>query len=102
MPAGGRHVAEVAALKSNKPRLEAITQTLREDGGWIDSGENDNRDRADIRRTRGALGVFGYSFLEQNPDQVKAATRTMEPGMLGTMIAWPIRPYPKAVVLRFR
>ena len=48
--------------------------TLREDGAWIDSGENDNAIVQTLTRTPGSLGVFGYSFLEQNLDTVKAET----------------------------
>ena len=76
---GMAHSAEalpaLAALaKSDKDRFETQTHTLREDGGWIDAGENDNAIVQTLTRTPGALGVFGYSFLEQNRDQVKAAT----------------------------
>lgn len=65
----------LAALEaSDKARFEAISHTLREDGAWIDSGENDNAIVQTLTRTPGSLGVFGYSFLEQNLDTVKAET----------------------------
>ena len=41
-----------------------------EDGVWIDSGENDNAIVQTLTRTPGSLGVFGYSFLEENGDKV--------------------------------
>ena len=47
---------------------------MREDGAWINSGENDNAILQTLTRTPGSLGVFGYSFLEQNMDTVKAET----------------------------
>lgn len=39
---------------------------LREDGRWVDEGENDNAIIQIIRNSSNALGVFGYSFYEQN------------------------------------
>ena len=74
MGPAGEKVPAVAALKSDKTRFETITHTLREDGAWIDSGENDNAIVQTLTRTPGSLGVFGYSFLEQNMDTVKAET----------------------------
>jgi hypothetical protein len=52
--------------------FEAMAHTLREDGVWVDSGENDNAIVQTLTRTPGSTGVFGYSFLEQNSDTVKA------------------------------
>ena len=74
MAPGGLLVPAVAALKDDKDRFEGITHTLREDGVWIDSGENDNAIVQTLTRTPGSLGVFGFSFLEQNLDTVKAET----------------------------
>ena len=65
----------LAALSESDPdRFESVAQTLREDGGWIDSGENDNAIVQTLTRTPGSVGVFGYSFLEENFGQVKPAT----------------------------
>ncbi|HYF23451.1 MAG TPA: substrate-binding domain-containing protein [Caulobacteraceae bacterium] len=70
---GGESFPAVKALKdSDEDRFKALTETLREDGAWIDSGENDNAIVQTLTRTPGSLGVFGFSFLEQNADQVKA------------------------------
>jgi len=74
MSPGGMLVPATAALASDKTRFETLTHTLREDGGWIDSGENDNAIVQTLAKTPGALGVFGYSFLAQNLDTVKAET----------------------------
>lgn len=54
--------------------FEQRAHTLREDGAWVDSGENDNAIVQVLTRTPGSIGVFGYSFLEQNSDAVKAAS----------------------------
>ena len=48
-----------------------MTHPLRREG-WIDAGENDNAIVQTLTKTPGALGVFGYSFMEENQDQVKA------------------------------
>ncbi len=74
MAPGGEKIAAGAALKGDKDRFEALTHTLREDTLWIDSGENDNAIVQTLTRTPGSLGVFGFSFLEQNMDTVKAET----------------------------
>lgn len=75
MTPGAKLVPAAAALaESDEDRFEAIAHTLREDGAWIDSGENDNAIVQTLTRTPGSLGVFGFSFLEQNLDTVKAET----------------------------
>ncbi|WP_293828308.1 substrate-binding domain-containing protein [uncultured Brevundimonas sp.] len=74
MTPGAKLVPAVKAIEGDEDRFEAIAHTLREDGAWIDSGENDNAIVQTLTRTPGSLGVFGYSFLEQNLDTVKAET----------------------------
>lgn len=75
MAPGAERVSAMAALKeSDKDRFETLAHTLREDNAWIDSGENDNAIVQTLTRTPGSLGVFGFSFLEQNMDTVKAET----------------------------
>jgi len=73
--AGALKFPAAAALKaSNEPQFKAKVDPLREDGGWIDAGENDNAIIGTLTKTPGALGVFGYSFLEENVDKVKGAS----------------------------
>lgn len=68
-------IPQLAALaESDGDRFEAIAHTLREDGAWVDSGENDNAIVQTLTRTPGSVGVFGYSFLEQNISEVKPAS----------------------------
>lgn len=75
MTPGAKLVPAGAALaESDEDRFEAIAHTIREDNAWIDSGENDNAILQTLSRTPGSLGVFGFSFLEQNLDTVKAET----------------------------
>ena len=74
MAAGGKLVPATNALSADTKRFESLTHTIREDGAWVDSGENDNAIVQTLTRTPGSLGVFGFSFLEQNLDTVKAET----------------------------
>ena len=43
------------------------------DGHYIDAGENDNLIVQKLENEPAALGIFGYSFLEQNADKVQGA-----------------------------
>ena len=57
-------------------------QSIRQDGVWVDSGENDNLIVQKLSNDKNAVGVFGYSFLEENRDKISAATvNGVEPGM---------------------
>ena len=73
MAPSAESIPALAALsESDEDRFETLAHTLREDGAWVDSGENDNAIVQTLTRTPGSTGVFGYSFLEQNSDTVKA------------------------------
>ncbi|HEY0600474.1 substrate-binding domain-containing protein [Brevundimonas sp.] len=73
MAPGAKLIPALAAIE-DKDRFETLAHTLREDNAWIDSGENDNAIVQTLTRTPGSLGVFGFSFLEQNMDTVKPLT----------------------------
>jgi phosphate transport system substrate-binding protein len=66
------------AMKALKERdedaHEAICTTVREDGGFIDAGENDNLIVQKIEADPKAVGIFGYSFLAENRDFLHANT----------------------------
>lgn len=63
------------ALKdTDKTRQEAICTEVREDGAYVDSGENDNLIVQKIEANPRAIGVFGFSFLEENMDKLKGVT----------------------------
>jgi len=51
----------------NKKACHAI----REDGAYVEAGENDNLITQKLVANKNALGIFGYSFLEENADKVK-------------------------------
>jgi len=75
MQAGAEKNAQMKALKAtNEDEFKTRAGTVRSDGGWIDSGENDNAIIGSLTKTPGAVGVLGYSFLDNNRDQIKAAS----------------------------
>lgn len=59
--------------KSDKSRYKAICHGIREDGAYIEAGENDNLIIRKLGENRDALGVFGFSFLDQNADTVQGS-----------------------------
>ena len=74
MDAGCRTFPELAALeKSDKDAFQKKCQSIREDGAWIDAGENDNLIVQKLVANKNALGVFGYSFLEENEDKIQGS-----------------------------
>ena len=75
MEAGARQYACLADMERETPNLfRGRAHKLREDGYWIDAGENDNILVQTLISTPTALGVFGFSFLEQNMDKVAAVS----------------------------
>ena len=62
----------MAALKkSDEAKFKAICTGIRTDGAYIEAGENDNLIVQKLAANQGTLGVFGYSFLEENASKVK-------------------------------
>lgn len=59
--------------KADKKMWKKLTRTVREDGAWIDAGENDNLMVSKLAANPKAVGVFGFSFLDQNSDKIKGA-----------------------------
>ena len=57
----------------NKKQRKIACHMLREDGAFIETGENDNLIIQKLKLNKKALGIFGYSFLEQNSDIVQAS-----------------------------
>jgi phosphate transport system substrate-binding protein len=62
-----------AMKKSNKSAYKAACHSVREDGPYIEAGENDNLIVQKLDRNPNALGIFGFSFLEQNDDKVQGS-----------------------------
>ena len=75
MEAGAKGFPEFDSLKArNRSDYRSRVHTLRTDGRWLDSGENDAQIIQALARSDTALGVVGFSYLDQNGDRVKAAT----------------------------
>ena len=49
-------------------------KAIRQDGGFVPAGENDNLIVQKLTKDTAAFGIFGYSFLEENGDKVNGAT----------------------------
>lgn len=61
----------IKAMKANdKKAYKSICQAIREDGAYIEAGENDNLIVQKLEANPKALGIFGYSYLEQNSDKI--------------------------------
>ena len=74
MEAGCRTFAWLDALRSqDEPRFKRACDTMREDGAYIEAGENDNLIVQKLTANPSAVGIFGYSFLEENLDKLKGA-----------------------------
>ncbi|TVO53085.1 PstS family phosphate ABC transporter substrate-binding protein [Denitromonas halophila] len=60
-----------AMKKADKNAHKAACQTIREDGAYVEAGENDNLIVQKLEANPAALGIFGFSFLDQNRDKVR-------------------------------
>ncbi|MBN2752191.1 MAG: substrate-binding domain-containing protein [Rhodospirillaceae bacterium] len=64
----------MAALKkADKKAFKASCRSVREDGAYIEAGENDTLIVNKLVENPKALGIFGFSFLDQNADKIKGA-----------------------------
>jgi len=63
----------IAALEdSDEDKFEEVCATMREDGAFVEAGENDTLIISRLDNDPSALGIFGFSFLDQNSDKVKS------------------------------
>ena len=58
--------------KSNEDQHKAICTKIREDGAYVEGGENDNLLVQKVSADPGTLGILGFSYLDENADKVKA------------------------------
>ena len=69
---GCKTFPELAALKSSdKDRYKQVCRSVREDGAYVEAGENDNLIVQKLVANPDALGIFGFSFLDQNGDRIQ-------------------------------
>ncbi len=59
--------------KQDKKKYKALCHGVREDGAYIEAGENDNLIVQKLEKNPNALGIFGFSFLDQNGDKVQGS-----------------------------
>lgn len=69
MDKGCKGYAVIEAM--DKQSKKAACRTLREDGGYVEAGENDNLIVQKLVANSNAMGIFGYSFLDQNSDKIQ-------------------------------
>jgi phosphate transport system substrate-binding protein len=73
MEAGCRTFEWLEALADADPeRQRLVCHTVREDGAFVEAGENDNLIVQKLVANRGTIGIFGYSYLDQNLDRLKS------------------------------
>jgi len=74
MEGGAKAIPMLAELKkSDKKAFKAVAHSIREDGHYVEAGENDNLIVQKLEANPKALGVFGFSFLDQNADKVQGS-----------------------------
>ncbi|MFC0590891.1 substrate-binding domain-containing protein [Novosphingobium aquiterrae] len=67
--------AEMKALKdSDKDKHDKVCGEVRSDGAYVDSGENDNLIVQKLEANPKAIGIFGFSYLEENADKLMGLT----------------------------
>lgn len=72
--AGAKEFGLIKAMeKSDTDKFKALSNGLREDGVFVEAGENDNLIVQKLKANSAAFGIFGYSYLEQNLDQIQGA-----------------------------
>lgn len=72
MTAGCKEVPEVAELEeTDEDAFKARCERLREDGAFVEAGENDNLIVQKLTTNPNAVGIFGYSYLEENLDKIE-------------------------------
>lgn len=57
--------------KADAKAFEKVWKSIREDGAYVEAGENDNLIVQKLQANPNAFGIFGYSFLEQNANTIK-------------------------------
>ena len=74
MESGAKEFAWIKALKKeDKKKFKQVSHTIREDGAYVEAGENDNLIVQKLDANPDALGIFGFSFLDQNTDKMQGA-----------------------------
>lgn len=62
-----------ALKKKDKKAYKALCHAIREDGAYVEAGENDNLIIQKLDANPNSLGIFGFSFLDQNTDKIQGS-----------------------------
>ena len=74
MEGGGKKFGWIKDMKKkDKKAYKRICHTVREDGAYIEAGENDNLIVQKLDANPNAVGIFGFSFLDQNSDVIQGS-----------------------------
>ncbi len=74
MEGGAKAIPMLAELReSDKKAFKAVAHAIREDGHYVEAGENDNLIVQKLEANPDALGIFGFSFLDQNADKIQGS-----------------------------
>jgi phosphate transport system substrate-binding protein len=72
MEAGAMQIKALADLrKSDRKAFDNAWKTLRQDGAFVEAGENDNVIVQKLEANRNAFGIFGFSFLDENTAKLR-------------------------------
>ena len=71
MEAGCKETPEFAATIPDEKERKKACSLMRDDGGYIDAGEDDNVIVQKLVSNKAAVGIFGYSFLAENGSKVQ-------------------------------
>ena len=71
MESGAKSFPFVKAM--DKKAFKSAAHTIREDGAYVEAGENDNLIVQKLNANPKALGIFGFSFLDQNSDTIQGS-----------------------------
>ena len=92
MEVGAESFPEVKDLKkTDEKAFKKVFSSIREDGAYVEAGENDNLIVQKLDANPNAFGIFGYSFLDQNGDKLQGA---MVDGVAPTFDAIASSKYP--------
>jgi len=74
MEGGAKQIPMLKELKAkDKKAFKAVAHAIREDGAYVEAGENDNLIVQKLIANPSALGIFGFSFLDQNTDRIQGS-----------------------------
>jgi phosphate transport system substrate-binding protein len=74
MEGGAKSFGWIKAMKkTDSKKYKAVCHTVREDGAYVEAGENDNLIVQKLEANPNAVGIFGFSFLDQNMDKLQGS-----------------------------